>query len=77
MYYTHMLDMGTTWLNHWGLDFDVWSVDYANQCERIASAQVRGDTFSFWGGKGEGAVCFPVSLSHLPSCTACSGAMMW
>ena len=31
MYYTHMLDMGTTWLNHWGLDFDVWSTDYAQQ----------------------------------------------
>ena len=40
LYYTHMLDMGTTWLNHWGLDFDVWSTNYTEQCERIASAQV-------------------------------------
>jgi hypothetical protein len=40
MYYAHLLDIGTTWFNHLGLDFDLWSDEFAQQCERIASKEV-------------------------------------
>ncbi len=42
MYYFHLLDMGVTWPTAWskGLDFDVWSSNYSDQCEQIASIEV-------------------------------------
>ena len=40
LYYAHLLDMGTTWLRHNGLDHDPWSAAFAQQCAAVAAAQV-------------------------------------
>jgi len=40
LYYAHLLDMGTTWLNHAGLDHDPWTEAFAAQCEAVARVEV-------------------------------------
>jgi len=37
--YVHLLDMGTTWLNHDGLDMDVWLPDFERRCDEIAKKE--------------------------------------
>ncbi len=42
VYYFHLLDIGVTWPFAYskGLDFDVWSTNFSNQCALIAAREV-------------------------------------
>ena len=40
LYYAHLLDLGTTWLSHTGLDHDVFNASFAAQCEAVVAKQV-------------------------------------
>ena len=40
LYYAHLLDLGTTWLSHTGLDHDVFNASFAAQCQAAVAKQV-------------------------------------
>ena len=40
LYYSHLLDLGTTWLSHTGLDHDPWNSSFAAQCKAAVAKQV-------------------------------------
>ena len=40
LYYAHLLDLGTTWLSHTGLDHDVFNASFAAQCQAAVAEQV-------------------------------------
>eukprot|EP01050_Picozoa_sp_SAG11_P005649 SAG11_NODE_406_length_9736_cov_3.229117_1_plen_1784_part_00 len=40
LYYAHLLDLGTTWLSHTGLDHDVFNASFSAQCQTAVAKQV-------------------------------------
>jgi len=39
LFYAHLLDIGTTWLNHDGLDLDIWSSAFVDRAHAIAARE--------------------------------------
>eukprot|EP00756_Hemistasia_phaeocysticola_P061858 Hpha_TRINITY_DN5257_c0_g1::TRINITY_DN5257_c0_g1_i1::g.116483::m.116483 len=40
LYYVHLLDIGTTWLHHGGLEHDVWTPEFVTQANEVAQREV-------------------------------------